>query len=196
MITAHARTRLFGYLRDPQQLAKAIDEFFRVARVVIAQDEAERFATATAPDGTPWKPLSPNTLRISVLDAIRKVGGRAARPIVRQTPTGKLMVRARAPQPGFQRAATVRRTRRSRILIDTGRLRNSVVALSANADAIRDRRQLVLLWGTRVPYAARHQFGDPAKNLPARPFLGLSPKATQQLTQQLGTILDRYARRA
>jgi phage gpG-like protein len=194
MITASVDLQLTGLIANPQQLSSsAVAEFFRRARVVLAQDHAERFERSVAPDGTPWQPLSPRTLRKSVQQAIRKVGGRAARPIVSTTARGGLIVRARNPQSGFQRTATVRRTKQSKILVDTGRLRNSVVAITASADAVRTQDQLTLIWGTRVPYARVHQQGDPSRNLPARPFLGVSPAAYQRLVRELSATIQRYA---
>ena len=196
MITADVQLQLTGLLADPQRLSSgAVAEFFRRARVVLAQDHAERFERSVAPDGSPWQPLSPRTLRKSVQQAIRKVGGRAARPVVRRTRTGKLIVRAMSPQAGFQRTATVRRTRASKILVDTGRLKQSVVVLAASADAVRTQDQLTLIWGTRVPYARQHQQGDPSRNLPARPFLGVSPAAYQRLVRELSATIQRYAAR-
>jgi len=194
MITASVDLQLTGLIANPQRLSSgAIAEFFRRARVVLAQDHAERFERSVAPDGSPWQPLSPSTLQRSVANAIGKVGGRAARPVVRTTARGGLIVRARNPQPGFQRTATVRRTRQSKILVDTGRLRNSVVAIAASADAVRTQDQLTLTWGTRVPYARVHQQGDPSRNLSARPFLGVSPAAYQRLVRELNGIIQRYA---
>jgi len=196
MITASVDVQLTGLIANPQRLSSgAVAEFFRRARVVLAQDHAERFERSVAPDGSPWQPLSPRTLRKSVQQAIRKVGGRAARPVVRTTARGGLIVRARRPQPGFQRTATVRRTKQSKILVDTGRLRNSVVAIAASADAVRTQDQLTLIWGTRVPYARQHQQGDPSRNLPARPFLGISPAAYQRLVRELSATIQRYAAR-
>jgi phage gpG-like protein len=194
MITASVDLQLTGLIANPQQLSSsAVAEFFRRARVVLAQDHAERFERSVAPDGSPWQPLSPRTLRKSVQQAIRKVGGRAARPVVRRTRTGGLIVRALSPQAGFQRTAAVRRTRASKILVDTGRLKQSVVALAASADAVRTHDQLTLVWGTRVPYARQHQQGDPSRNLPARPFLGVSKQAEQRLQAELQRIIARYA---
>jgi phage gpG-like protein len=194
MITASVDLQLTGLIANPQRLSSgAVEEFFRRARVVLAQDHAERFERSVAPDGTPWQPLSPRTLRKSVQQAIRKVGGRAARPVVRTTARGGLIVRARNPQSGFQRTATVRRTKQSKILVDTGRLRNSVVAIAASADAVRTQDQLTLIWGTRVPYARAHQQGDPSRNLPARPFLGVSPAAYRRLVRELSSTIQRYA---
>ncbi len=193
MITASVDLQLTGLIANPQRLSSgAVEEFFRRARVVLAQDHAERFERSVAPDGSPWQPLSPRTLRKSVQQAIRKVGGRAARPVVRTTARGGLIVRARHPQPGFQRTARVRRTKRSKILVDTGRLRNSVVAIAASADAVRTQDQLTLVWGTRVPYARVHQQGDPNRNLPARPFLGVSQAAYQRLVRELNATIQRY----
>jgi len=194
MITASVDLQLTGLIADPQRLSSgAVAEFFRRARVVLAQDHAERFERSVAPDGSPWQPLSPRTLRKSVQQAIRKVGGRAARPVVRRTRTGGLIVRALSPQAGFQRTARVRRTKQSKILVDTGRLKQSVVVLAASADAVRTQDQLTLIWGTRVPYAQAHQQGDPSRNLPARPFLGVSKRAEQRLQAELQRIIARYA---
>jgi phage gpG-like protein len=194
MITASVDLQLTGLIANPQRLSSgAVAEFFRRARVVLAQDHAERFERSVAPDGSPWQPLSPSTLQRSVANAIGKVGGRAARPVVRRTRTGGLIVRARNPQAGFQRTATVRRTRASKILVDTGRLKQSVVVLAASADAVRTHDQLTLTWGTRVLYARVHQFGNPSRNLPARPFLGVSKQAEQRLRTDLQRIIARYA---
>jgi phage gpG-like protein len=194
MITASVDLQLTGLIADPQRLSRgAVAEFFRRARVVLAQDHAERFERSVAPDGSPWQPLSPSTLQRSIANAIGKVGGRAARPVVRRTRTGGLIVRARNPQAGFQRTATVRRTRASKILVDTGRLKQSVVVLAASADAVRTHDQLTLVWGTRVPYARVHQQGNPSRNLPARPFLGVSKQAEQRLRAELQRIIARYA---
>jgi len=194
MITASVELQLTGLIANPQRLSSsALTEFFRRARVVLAQDHAERFEKSVAPDGSPWQPLAPSTLQRSVANAIGKVGGRAARPVVRRTRTGGLIVRALSPQAGFQRTARVRRTRASKILVDTGRLKQSVVVLAASADAVRTQDQLTLAWGTRVPYARVHQQGDPSRNLPARPFVGVSPAAYQRLVRELNDIIQRYA---
>ena len=194
MIQTQVTVQLTRLLSNPFALNRAVNEFFRVARGIISQDEAERFETSTAPDGTPWQPLSPRTVRKSVQQAIAKVGGRQARPIVRSRRGGGYIVRARNPVAGYQKTAIVRRDKTSKILVDTGRLKQSVVSVAAQADAIRQQSTLTLVWGTRVPYAARHQQGDPARNLPARPFLGLSRAAEQRLQRELQGILTRYAR--
>jgi phage gpG-like protein len=185
MITTSVQVVLPPLLRNRAAIPTAVERFFRQARVILAQDAAERFRTATDPQGNPWAPLSPRTLRRAVGLAIAKVGGRAARPQVRRTATGGLRVIARQPQSGYQRSAVVRRTKGSQILVDTGRLRNSVISSAATADAVRVQTQLSLVWGTRVPYASQHQQGDPTRNLPARPFLGISAQAQTRLQQAL-----------
>jgi len=64
--------------------------------------------------------------------------------------------------------ATIERRRKGggnaspQILIDTGRLRQSITG--------RTNRK-GFEFGTNVVYAGAHQFGRPGKNLPARPFL-------------------------
>lgn len=52
-----------------------------------------------------------------------------------------------------------------KILTDTGALRK--VAFEAGRDG-------VLINTPKVPYALVHQYGDPKRNIPARPFLGVS----------------------
>lgn len=171
-------------------LERAWDTFVRRARVIISQDEAERFETSTAPDGQPWQPLKRATRQRAVLNAIAKVGGRAARPLIVRTPTGGYKVIARRPQSGYQRTAVVRRTQLSKILVDTGRLRASVVAVAASADAVRRQGRYWIEWGTRTPYARAHQYGDPARNLPARPYLGVSRAAQARLEHALARAVQ------
>lgn len=69
------------------------------------------------------------------------------------------------------RAGTLARFADAKPLLDTGALRNSVQVVSVGRD------EAVI--GSRLPYAAIHQFGGKAgrgrkASIPARPFLGLS----------------------
>lgn len=173
------------------QMPALFTAFANRAKAVISQDINTRFETSTDPQGNPWQPLAPSTLRQSVRQAIAKVGGRAARPVVQRTPSGVLIARARNPLHGYQRTARVRRTRQSKILIDTGRLRASVVSLAGRGDAVRitDNQRLRIVWGTRVPYAAQHQYG--AGRIPKRPFLPLSRNALNRLRQILAQEVRR-----
>ena len=70
--------------------------------------------------------------------------------------------------------ATIRRRRGGpvhRILQDTGALRQSIVKRLEG-----DRSVIV---GARVEYAPFHQFGT--RRMPARPFLGVSPTAREEI---------------
>lgn len=49
-----------------------------------------------------------------------------------------------------------------------------------------------LEFGTDRPYGATHQFGAPARGIPARPFLGLSSEDRGEI---LSIVLDHLARR-
>jgi len=62
-------------------------------------------------------------------------------------------------------AASPRKRRSPDILVLRGYLQG-LIRYDASADAVS--------WGTDRIYGAAHQFGRPEKNLPARPFLGLS----------------------
>ncbi len=211
MITTSVDLQLPALLNNPLLTYRAIQSFFREARTILAQEHEHYFATSTAPDGTPWQPLSQRTLHSSIRKALQSVGVRGRYTIrrqrgtvstvyqgnravarIRRSSTGALTVRAIQPVTGFQRTARVRRTARSKILVDTARLRNSVVSIAANADAIRQQQRLTLIWGTNVPYARAHQYGDPTRNLPARPFLGVSARGQQELATALTNALNRY----
>jgi len=60
-------------------------------------------------------------------------------------------------------AETRKRKKHPKILTESRDLRSSF-SYAASADE--------LVFGTNVLYAATHQFGDPSRNIPARPFLG------------------------
>ena len=50
--------------------------------------------------------------------------------------------------------------------------------------------------GSSLVYAATHQFGDPARGIPARPFLGFSPANEDDLEAVLDAWMDRVGRKA
>lgn len=81
-----------------------------------------RFEEQTAPDGTPWAPLSPS------YQAKKKKNA-------------------------------------DKILVLDGSL-SGLLTYQVSPDGLE--------LGTNRIYGATHQFGDPARNIPARPFLGLS----------------------
>lgn len=47
-------------------------------------------------------------------------------------------------------------------------------------------------WGSDLVYAATQQFGDEARNIPARPYLGISP----QNKRELADMIDHFLRGA
>lgn len=44
--------------------------------------------------------------------------------------------------------------------------------------------------GETSKYAATHQFGDPKRNIPARPFLGVNDENTQEILEILRSYLE------
>lgn len=164
-----------------------------VISAMIAAQEAELFERSESPRGQRWRPLSDNYLESSRRQALEKVGGAEARAIIKRR--GDLLVAvARRPRPGFQKSARVRRTERSKILIDTGVLRASVVA-SGGPLAVRDIKGAQLEFGTRVAYAPAHQFGVREQNLPARPFLGLTDRTRARIIEMVQRVMRAEGRR-
>ena len=86
-------------------------------------------------EGKPWKGLKGNTIVSRYNSGLKKKRGRRA-------------VKGR-----------------SRILSNTGRLRNSIRARNTRTEAIV---------GTNTKYAAIHNFGYPKRNIPQRRFMGLN----------------------
>lgn len=64
-------------------------------------------------------------------------------------------------------------------LVDTARLRNSMTG------RIEGNHSVIV--GTNVAYGRKHQFGDRATNLPARPFLVIQPS---DITYSEGALRD------
>lgn len=68
----------------------------------------------------------------------------------------------------------------AKILLDTGRLRGSIT--------IKKSMLPPTVWiGTNIIYARTHQFGDPRRNIPARPFLptGWTAPLSMRITKAL-----------
>ncbi len=137
---------------DDKQVRIALEKLIRQATelpmmsiaTAVRNDIQDRFKTSTAPDGSPWAPLSPVT--------------------------------------------RVRRRKGSdRPLLDTGTLRNSIQVLEVGRDSATV--------GTREKYAATHQYGAkkgqygktrrggpiPWGDVPARPFIGVSDDAMENI---------------
>ena len=110
--------RLFARLRRAGALAPAL----RSIGEALLNSTDDRFDAQAAPDGTPWTPLDPRTVRRKKKNA-------------------------------------------DKILTEEGELRGSLV-YQEGPDEVSV--------GSPTKYAATHQFDDPNRNIPARPFLGLS----------------------
>lgn len=186
--------------RLPQQLQRAQaairtrwwQEFAPTAQSLIEREQRRHFSEQRGPDGTAWKPLSPLTLEISRQIARQKVAS------------------------GQQRSAVVRRTGASRILTSSRTLERSVT--TGGDGAIRQKGPRSLVVGTRLPYAARHQFGGTfpvtprqrgylsgilgrwfaGKSIttPARPFLGMGPQGKDDLRRGARATMNRVLRNA
>lgn len=191
--------------RLPQQLARfdaaVRDRFWReyapTAELVLGREQRRHFAAQAGPDGQRWDELSDLTLELDLAKAGEKVGGIRK---VRQTKRGATRVYGPGGPEG-QRSATVRRTGGARVLTDTGLLLRSITM--DGSGAVRRRGKRVLEFGTRVPYAKRHQFGGTfavtprqrgylshllgrffrGKSIttPARPFLGVGREGREEL---------------
>lgn len=127
--------------RVPQQLA-TVDDALRIrwwdkfgprARLLIEREQGRHFSAQAGPNGEAWPPLSPLTLELSAGAAAARIAS------------------------GEQKTATVRRSGGSQILMDSGLLRRSVTTGGAGSVRRLSRNKLDI--GTRVIYAARHQFG-------------------------------------
>ncbi len=75
-----------------------------------------------------------------------------------------------------------KRKNKGKILTLEGRLRG-LLNYQVSQDALRV--------GTPLIYGATHQFGDPRRNIPARPFLGLSAADRNDLLDILNDYLAR-----
>lgn len=76
-----------------------------------------------------------------------------------------------------------RSTGQDKILQDTGLLKASLSAQGQYHIQRHDGRAFE--WGTNLDYAATHQFGDPDRNIPARPFVGLNDEVLAEIEELL-----------
>lgn len=78
---------------------------------------------------------------------------------------------------------------KDKILTLWGHLRGTLVK-QTDRDSLRIGTLPVSRIGTPMDYAAAHQFGRPERNLPARPFLGLSAADREALLDALREYLS------
>ena len=76
--------------------------------------------------------------------------------------------------PDVRRARPSGRRGGTKILMDTGILRGSILFQGHENDA---------RVYTETTYAATHQYGDPSRNIPARPFLWLKAETVETLRE-------------
>lgn len=127
----------------------------------------ERWDRQVDPDGKPWKPLSDATLRRKMLKGVRR---------------GKDAKRKSLTTRGRTKAGAIAALGRAQILVESGDLRDTLSY---------DARTNQLAFGTNRKYGATHQFGDPERGIPARPFLGLSGDDRDAILEILADHLDR-----
>lgn len=111
--------------------------------------------------------------------------------------------RFKAQGPGWAPLSTRtklrRRGNRSKILQDTGRLRNSITAADSSADGIYQLTSDSLTIGSNLRYAAIHQFGwdkaqNPPPRIPARPYIPPADEMAARIQKRLERIQKRLER--
>lgn len=127
----------------------------------LTESTKQRFQTSTAPDGTQWEPNAPATY----LAYLGKFSGSYGK-------SGKLS------KAGASRAAG-----KKPLIGETGRLSREIY-YQADAKGVEI--------GSGLIYSAIHQFGGTAGrgvDIPARPYLGLSPSDEEAITEIAGSYL-------
>lgn len=124
----------------------------------LKNDAIGNFKGQHAPDGTPWKSLS---LATKIARANRLSGGK------------DIYTKKRTVRKGAQRIMDS-----AQALLDTGILRASINVLDTTPSSVTI--------GSRLKYAAIHQFGGKAGRgkkvtIPARPFIGMSASAERAI---------------
>lgn len=76
-----------------------------------------------------------------------------------------------------------------KILQDTGNLRGSIAPASGHPDIWEVTDKYVMI-GTNVKYAATHQYGDPSRNIAARPFLLFQKNASRAIIKILRSHVE------
>ena len=129
--------------------------------------QKRHFIAQTGPEGKPWAPLKPATV------ARRRAGPRSRGYATRRGRVGMGTARALAHFGGALPVAGISGVQ---ILRDTGMMYRSLVytvgidGLSAEAGV-----------PTTIPYGTTHQYGDPKRNIPARPFCYINATEAKQL---------------
>ncbi len=141
---------------------------------ILRNDALDNFKGQHAPDGTPWKPLTLATRLARARRLYRSKGGL-------YTKSGKRT-----------KAGVLSTITTAQALLDRGLLRNSIG--KPGEGGIFDVQASSVTVGTRLPYAAIHQYGGTAGRsnkvrIPARPFIGLSTQARQQIVDTINRYI-------
>ncbi|MDR2031284.1 MAG: phage virion morphogenesis protein [Azoarcus sp.] len=143
----------------------------------LAESTRRRFATASGPDGAPWKPLKPGT----VLARYRKMMTGFDANKGNRKKDGSLS--KRGAEKALRNAQAAKRP-----LIATGELSRGIRYQVTDGGAgveIGTNRTFGNGIGAEV-----HQFGTRDGRIPARPFLGLSPKDKTMVLDILNELLN------
>ncbi|MBA1445867.1 MAG: phage virion morphogenesis protein [Chromatiales bacterium] len=127
----------------------------------------ERFDAQESPDGEPWAQLADSTLRRKMLKGVRRGKGQKRKSLTTQR--------------GNTKIGAVRALSNDLILVLRGYLRDTL-AYDATSGGLE--------FGTNREYGATHQFGDDDRNIPARPFLGLSADDEAEIIEILQEHLE------
>ncbi|PLX49125.1 MAG: phage virion morphogenesis protein [Desulfobulbaceae bacterium] len=126
----------------------------------------ERFDNEQAPDGTPWEPLADSTLRRKMLKGVRRGKGKKRKSLTTSRGT---------------KAGAIKALAGSKILVERGDLRD-LLRYQAGGDSLE--------FGTDRIYGATQHFGDDDRNIPARPYLGLSDDDEAEVLRIIQAHLD------
>jgi phage gpG-like protein len=116
---------------------------------------------------TRWLPLKPATMRAW----LRKRSSWAG---------SKFNVQIGGVRMGLSLAGGIALGKR-KILTDTARLRGSIHSIMLDKFTLSVRAE--------TKYAATHHFGDPRRNIPARPFMMVQPEDWETFKSQIRTFL-------
>lgn len=92
----------------------------------------------------------------------------------------------KALSPGWQKRKAQMGKDPRKLRMD-GRLYRSLTSLQSS-NMVRDIRNGELDFGSRLPYAARHQFGD--SHIPARPYLKFTKRDVEEITLIIMAYLE------
>jgi len=174
-ISVNGKERVLQVLQDISANMGNLKPAMRKIGDLVKNSSKGNFKAQTAPDGTPWAPLSAATL----LNRARKaMGSKGLYTKGKKDGTGK------RPRTGVLKAMYS-----AQILLDNGVLRNSI-----NVENVTDSSVTV---ASRLKYSAIHQFGGKAGRgrkvtIPARPYIGIKPDDMRDITDILRSHVLRY----